>query len=139
MFLLTMAKVSAVSYTVDGGGHVAWDTALLQAKASLKVGALEHAMQSPEEARCRFSEEKRNLYIPTTLEQYDSMDEAKTACNANSDCGGVTLFHGNYETRQGPGLLSSRAGASSWVCETTSPLPRPTPRPVPRSIPQETR
>jgi len=73
-----------------------------------------------EKTRCSFSEEKRNLYIPTMLEQYDSMDEAKDACNANSDCGGVTLYNGNYETRQGPGLQRSGAGASSWVCETTS-------------------
>jgi len=70
------------------------------------------------------------VYIPMTIAQHASLGDAKEACDSDETCGGVTLFNGNYETRlggAGPCLLSSGAGASSWVCER--PFERPAARP----------
>jgi len=80
---------------------------------------------------CEFSEEKKDVYLPATIEQFPSLQDAKKACDSDMNCGGVTLYLSNYETRQGgagPCLLHSGAGASSWVCERSRP-PRPQARP----------
>jgi len=79
---------------------------------------------------CQWSEEHHNVYIPATIEAHTSLEQAKTACDSDENCGGVTLFKGSFETRQGgagPCLLNSGAGASSWVCDR--PFTRPAARP----------
>jgi len=71
---------------------------------------------------CEFSEEKENVYLPDTIGQFPSLQDAKNACDSDMNCGGVTLYNNNYETRQGGALVQSNAGASSWVCETVCEL-----------------
>jgi len=84
--------------------------------------------QPPSSTLCEFSEEKKDVYLPATIEQFPSLQDAKNACDSDMNCGGVTLYNNKYETRQGGALVQSNAGASSWVCERSRP-PRPQARP----------
>lgn len=70
------------------------------------------------------------MFIPATIDKFETLAAAKSACDENVNCGGVTLYREFYETRQGgrgPCLLPSGEGAKSWVCER--PINPPQARP----------
>jgi len=73
--------------------------------------------------RCDFSQEMKEVYIAgcsLDCKTFDTLTEAKVACDEESSCGGVTKKKGGnkFQLRSGPSTGKSPSGESSWVCSS---------------------
>ena len=46
----------------------------------------------------------------------NTLDEAKTYCERNADCKGITRDNGGYEPRRGPSVYRHVAAHELWLC-----------------------